>query len=85
MPWITLIFYMNFYFKYTSFVCFFYIRKTITNATEMIKSPDEIPPLKIHRIMSLLAILLLVMHVVCVIKHYIMMKENTLKLIFEPA
>ena len=59
-----------------------YIDAFGTNATEMIKSPDEIPPLKIHGIMSLLAMLLLVMHVVGVIKHYIMTKENTLKRIF---
>lgn len=59
-----------------------YIDAFGANAPDMIKSTDEIPPLKIHEFMSLLTMLLLVMHVVGVIKHYIMTKENTLKRIF---
>lgn len=59
-----------------------YIDAFGTNASEMIKSPDEIPPLKIHGIMSLLTMLLLVMHVTGVIKHYLLTKENTLKRIY---
>ena len=49
------------------------------NNFELIKEPSEIPPLKPHGIMATIMILLLVMHVVGVIKHYIFTKENTLK------
>ena len=44
----------------------------------LIKPAAEIPPLKAHGITSLLMMLLLVMHVVGFIKHWIAKKENTL-------
>ncbi len=59
-----------------------YIDAFGTNAVEMIKSPDEIPPLKAHSLFSLILMVLLLLHVVGVIKHYILKKENTLKRIF---
>ena len=59
-----------------------YIDAFGTGATEMIKSPEEIPPLKAHGLLSFILMALLVLHVVGVIKHYILKKENTLKRIF---
>lgn len=49
------------------------------NDPALIKSASEIGPLKAHGVMALLMMLLLVFHVVGVIKHYILKKENTLK------
>lgn len=46
---------------------------------ELIKSPNEIPPLKGHSILAFLMMVLLVLHVLGVIKHYMLTKENTLK------
>ena len=51
-------------------------------SAESIKPPAEIGPLKPHGIMALIMMVLLVLHVVGVIKHYILTKENTLKRIF---
>lgn len=48
----------------------------------LIKPHSEIPPLKGHSIMALIMMVLLVLHVIGVIKHYILTKENTLKRIF---
>ena len=56
-----------------------YIDALKGGGAELIKSHAEIPPLKPHGIMALIMMVLLVMHVVGVIKHYIMKKENTLK------
>lgn len=50
-----------------------------SSAAEMIKSPDAIPPLKAHGLMSFILMALLFFHVVGVIKHYLLKKENTLK------
>ena len=47
--------------------------------TNLIVPGDEIPPLKGHEIMALIMMFLLIMHVIGVIKHYLVMKENTLK------
>ncbi len=44
-----------------------------------IKSSGKIPSLKGHEIMVVMLMLLFVMHVIGVVKHYIMVKENTLK------
>ena len=44
-----------------------------------IKPHSEIPPLKAHGFIALLIMVLLVFHVVGVVKHYIIKKENTLK------
>ena len=49
---------------------------------ELIKAHADIPPLKAHGAMAMIMMLLLVLHVVGVIKHYILKKENTLKRIF---
>ncbi|EAQ99739.1 cytochrome b [Maribacter sp. HTCC2170] len=49
---------------------------------EAIKSHDEIGPLKPHGLMAVIMMVLMVLHVVGVIKHYILTKENTLKRIF---
>lgn len=50
--------------------------------SELIKAVDDIPPLKGHGLMALILMLLLALHVIGVIKHYIVTKENTLKRIF---
>lgn len=49
---------------------------------ELIKPHAEIAPLKPHGIMAVIMMVLLVLHVVGVIKHFILTKENTLKRIF---
>lgn len=46
---------------------------------ELIKTHAEIPPLKGHGILALLMMILFVLHVIGVVKHYILTKENTLK------
>ena len=50
-----------------------------TGNIDLIKSENEIPPLKAHGIMATIMMILLVMHVVGFIKHLIIKKENTLK------
>ena len=50
-----------------------------SNNFELIKEQSEIPSLKPHGIMATIMMILLVMHVIGVIKHYIFTKENTLK------
>lgn len=50
-----------------------------TNTSTLIKPAAEIAPLKAHGAMSFIMMALLVLHVVGVIKHYILKKENTLK------
>ncbi len=47
--------------------------------SELIINREEILPLKGHGIMALILMLLFAMHVIGVIKHRIVMKENTLK------
>ena len=49
---------------------------------ELIKVHSEIAPLKGHGLMAMLTMILLVLHVIGFIKHYILKKENTLKRIF---
>ena len=46
---------------------------------ELIKSPESIPPLKGHGFFSFLMVVLFLLHIVGVVKHYILTKENTLK------
>lgn len=48
----------------------------------LIKSPEDIPPLKAHGFLSFILMVLIGMHVLGVIKHYFLTKENTLKRIF---
>lgn len=50
-----------------------------SNAPELIKNRSEIAPMKVHGITSLIMMILLVLHVLGVLKHYIFTKENTLK------
>lgn len=59
-----------------------YYDAIIGGSVEVIKSHEEIPPLKGHGLIASIIMLLLLMHVVGVIKHYILLKENTLKRIF---
>ena len=49
------------------------------NSFELIKSREEIVPLKPHEVMSVFMMIFLALHVVGVIKHFILKKENTLK------
>lgn len=51
----------------------------MNNSSELIKNGEEIAPLKGHGILALIMMILLVLHVVGVIKHYVLKKENTLK------
>ncbi len=48
----------------------------------LIKPHADILPLKGHGIMALIMMVLLVLHVLGAIKHYVLTKENTLKRIF---
>lgn len=50
--------------------------------TELIKSASEIPALAGHGIMAMIMMVLVVLHVLGAIKHYILTKENTLKRVF---
>ena len=54
-----------------------------SGAIDAIRPHGEIAPLKPHGIMSMIMMLLLVMHVVGVVKHYVLTKENTLKRMFK--
>jgi cytochrome b561 len=49
---------------------------------EFINERSQITPLKPHGILATIMMLLLLMHVLGVLKHYIFTKENTLKRIF---
>ncbi|RLD25332.1 MAG: hypothetical protein DRI54_05095 [Bacteroidetes bacterium] len=48
----------------------------------LIKSPEDIPPLKAHGFLSLTLMIFLALHVLGFIKHYFLTKENTLKRVF---
>ncbi len=50
-----------------------------TGNIDLIKSHDEIPPLKPHGIMAVIMMILLAMHIVGFLKHWIIKKENTLE------
>ncbi|NOQ73478.1 MAG: hypothetical protein GQ574_15845 [Crocinitomix sp.] len=50
-----------------------------TGNIDVIKSHSEIASLKPHGIMALIMMILLILHVVGVVKHLILKKENTLK------
>lgn len=49
------------------------------NDWQLIKDSELLPSLKAHATLSYLMMVLVVMHVIGVIKHYLMTKENTLK------
>ncbi|RLD65101.1 MAG: hypothetical protein DRI95_09425 [Bacteroidetes bacterium] len=59
-----------------------YIEGLSSGSIESIIPPKEIPILKYHVLITFFVVLLVVMHVIGVIKHYIFTKENTLKRIF---
>ena len=50
-----------------------------TGNIDSILSTTEITPLKPHGIMATIMMILLVMHIIGVIKHFVLTKENTLK------
>ncbi|MDG1778711.1 MAG: cytochrome b/b6 domain-containing protein [Flavobacteriaceae bacterium] len=50
-----------------------------SNTPEFIKNRSEIAPMKVHGITSFIMMVLLVLHILGVLKHYIFTKENTLK------
>lgn len=54
----------------------------INENPSLVLSKDEVLPLKGHEIMSIIMMVLLVMHIAGVIKHYILTRENTLRRIF---
>ncbi|WP_075343721.1 cytochrome b [Tenacibaculum agarivorans] len=56
-----------------------YIDAFKQNSVELIKSPEMILPLKSHDLFATIMMILLILHVIGVIKHYILTKENTLK------
>ena len=56
-----------------------YAEAIITGNFEIIKLHSEIPPLEPHGILAIIMMVLLVMHVVGVLKHLIIKKENTFK------
>jgi cytochrome b561 len=49
------------------------------NNPGLIKSPEKIPPLDGHGFFSLIIMVLFLMHVGGVVKHYVVTKENTLE------
>ena len=59
-----------------------YIEALSNNAAAPIVDRNEIMPLQGHNVLSIIMMVLLVMHVAGVIKHYMVTKENTLKRIF---
>ncbi len=56
-----------------------YVDALKSGNSDLILSKENIAPLKAHGLLATIMIILLVFHVVGVIKHYIMTKENTLK------
>ncbi len=52
------------------------------NNSGLILSRDQIAPLKGHGLLALILMVLLLMHVVGVVKHYLATRENTLRRIF---
>lgn len=56
-----------------------YVDALDTGNSNLIKDHGEITPIGPHGIMAMLMMLLLIMHIIGVIKHYISTKENTLK------
>ncbi|TCI93053.1 cytochrome b [Tenacibaculum sp. M341] len=51
----------------------------INNSPELIKNKTEIFSLKSHNILATIMMILLLLHIIGVIKHYFLTKENTLK------
>ena len=44
-----------------------------------IQEHNDIPPLKVHEVMAIIMMILLIMHIAGVIKHYIITRENALR------
>lgn len=59
-----------------------YIDALKTGNANVILSGENLVPLKVHGLLAALTMILLVLHVIGVIKHYVFTKENTLKRIF---
>ncbi len=53
-----------------------------TGDLTLIKAHDEIGPLKAHALAAYLTMALVVLHVIGVLKHFVLTKENTLKRIW---
>ena len=53
-----------------------------TGDLSLIKPSEDIPSIKAHGVLSFLTMGLVALHVVGVLKHYVLTKENTLKRIF---
>lgn len=53
-----------------------------TGDLTLIKAHEDIPPLKAHGLAAYLTMVLVVMHIIGVIKHFVFTKENTLKRIW---
>lgn len=56
-----------------------YVEALQSNTPELIRNRIEITSMKIHGITSLIMMILLVLHVLGVLRHYIFTRENTLK------
>ena len=56
-----------------------YVEALQSNTPELIRNRSEITSMKIHGITSLIMMILLVLHVLGVLRHYIFTRENTLK------
>lgn len=56
-----------------------YVDALKSGMSDLIASKENIMPLKAHRLLATFMMILLVLHVLGVIKHYVLTKENTLK------
>jgi len=56
-----------------------YVEALQSGTSDLILSKENNKPLKAHGLLATLMIILLVLHVLGVIKHYVLTKENTLK------
>lgn len=53
-----------------------------TGDLTLIKAHEEIPPLNAHALAAYLTMVLVVLHIIGVVKHFVLTKENTLKRIW---
>lgn len=56
-----------------------YLEFILSGSIDILKPQNEIPSLKYHVLTVLFLLLLFIMHILGVLKHYIITKENTLK------
>lgn len=59
-----------------------YIDTLKSGTSDLIESKGDLMPLKAHGLLATIMMLLLAFHVLGVVKHYLLTKENTLKRIF---